>query len=269
MAAEAQYIAGFLDGDGHIGIRPPTRHEIRPSPIVTAKQSYNHGEPPELLFLQNRFAGGIHKRTEATRTARSTWVFQAYVSSVQEVLSVVAEYGIIKKPQADIAREYSAGERAMPEYYARKILDAREDVKSVPIDIDRLTMPYLAGLFAADGSVGIHRTPDRGCGYRLVSSIRQTSCPGILHAIKKKLGYGSVTKSGELKFAPKASAKFLESIQPFVKKSQKRRQIKLAQKYIEHIAARSIHRGMGVRLPDTERKIIEGYAKEIANLKKR
>lgn len=263
MEAEAQYLAGFLDGDGNISLLSRSRRWLRPAPCVSAAQSYNRREPPELRFLQSKFDGGIYRDREATETARCSWRFQAYASSMEKMLSVMADHGIVKRPQAELALDYLAGEKIDAEYFAYEISREKSIVESVEIDVDRLTIPYLAGLFVAEGSVGLHLNQCRS--YNLASSIRQSSCPRLLHAIKNKLGYGYVS-SGQLKFSGKATAKFLESVQPFIKKSQKRRQINVAQKYVQYAATVGVR--PGVPRSGKEKTRIERFAKKLRKLKK-
>lgn len=263
MAEEAQYLAGFLDGDGHIGIQTPTTKYRRPLPTVSASQSCSRSEPRELKFLKSNFAGGIHVIREATTTTRRMWNFKAHGVSVEDILLLISKHGIVKKPQADLALEYLAKDRANPKYYSEILSFAKSCVKSVDIDPSRLTTPYLAGLFAAEGTVGLHRNKDRP--YLLESGIAQASCPRLLHAIRERLGYGSVTH-GQIRFSVKATGNFLDSIQPFIRKSQKNRQVKVVQKYLKYVA--TLRKG-GIERSREEKDQIEKYAKRLRNLKKR
>lgn len=265
MAEEDQYIAGFLDGDGCVTMESPTTDRRRPAPRVSATQSYNRGEPPELLFLRNRFHGSIRTVKKATNTRRNSWTFRVCESDREKLLSVVADHGIVKRRQAELALDYLVQGKEDPAYFSYEIAREKADVHSTEIDVDRLTMSYLAGLFAAEGSVGLSRN---GHGsYGLVSSISQLSCPRLLHAIKEKLGYGYVC-GGKINFAPTATVKFLECVQPFIKKSQKRRQIKVAKQFVRYMDEIGRHPGRHKR-SEEERKRIERFAKKLAKLKKR
>lgn len=190
-------------------------------------------------------------------------MFVAHVSSVQAVLSLVSTHGVVKKPQAEVALEYLAGERSTPEHYAQVIAQAKETVDSVPIDAARLTIPYVAGLFSAEGPVGLYRNSSKS--FSLQASITQNSCPRLLHAIRETLGYGRVFR-GQLLFGATLAPKFFASLLPWIRKSQKRRQIKVAQQYLAYAA--SLGKGSTPRSSE-ERKKIERYARKLEKLKKR
>lgn len=311
MAADSQYDAGFLDGDGSVAFPTPRPKDRWPFPSVSAVQSYNRREPPELRHLQRRFEGSIVATREPTETARRQWRFLGKCSSSEKLLSVISNHGIVKKPQADLALRYlaedrhrhesakrlrgddetsqkgspakrayrcgecgspakghtciDAAEQSRPEYYAKEVMREKRSVHSVPIDSDRLTIPYLAGFFAAEGTVGLQH---KKRGYVLRSDISQTSCPRLLFAIREKLGYGSVS-GGRLVFGAAASAIFLRSILPYLRRSQKRKQVEVVLEYLRYSAAVGNPRNKNHGHPDDVRKKVERFAKKIKKLKRR
>lgn len=264
MSVVSEYIAGFVDGDGMIRVAPPSQRYPNPSPIVCAFQSFNLQEPPELKFLKKHLGGSIYQTSPASEKIRTSWKFFVTEEGLKKALKLVSDHGIIKKPQADVALSYLEAGKPSPIIASQRISELKKQYSSVDIPSERLTDAYLAGFFAAEGTVGLHRIRE---GYILKSAITQTSCPRILEAMKAKLGYGSLSSRGQLIFNPAASAKFLKAIKPFVRKSQKRRQICVAMKYIKHMATRALPKGS---VPSIEEKRkIEKYATKMTKLKKR
>ena len=92
----------------------------------------------------------------------------------------------------------------------------------VDIDANRLTPEYLAGLFAADGSVGIYDG-------RLVVTITQKSCPRLCQAIATKRGDGCAA-NGNYVARGKAGLLFLMEIATLIV-GQKAEQVRLAIRY--------------------------------------
>jgi len=231
MAAEREYLAGFFDGDGGVRLSHPHKGTDNPIPVVSVYQSCNTGIPPELELFRQQYPGSYisERKDRKTTTSRRSWELHVAVKSeVTDFLDLVKQHGIVKTPQASIALGYLAMRAVQRHSRVGRITsaatceilqEAKGSVSTIEINRDRLTLPYLAGLFAAEGYVGI-----RSKRNTLTAVISQSKCPRLLRAIREKLGYGSAG-SKKLEFSCRDAIKFLTAVRPFIRKSQKECQI--------------------------------------------
>lgn len=221
-------IAGFFDGDGHVAIKKQTK-KSRLGVRVCIAQSYNSGEPPELVWLQSIFGGLLRNLAPATDRVRARWSLE--INNRMELLVLlecVSQHGIVKQAQAEIAlamlrEEFDDGDS----FAAIKL--ARACTDEIVIDSDRLTVPYLTGLFAAEGSIGMpYGSP--------VLEIAQTCCPQLLAAIKAK--HGGLCNRRHWKIGMDSGVyAFASAIRSHLV-GQKKPQVDLACKFIEEKTAR-------------------------------
>src|SRR5262245_27340129 len=100
---EWAYIAGYFDGEGHVGFHPQRGREH----FVYSLQWYNSNI--ESLDVMREFmqCGYIHKRTK--REGRNHDVFVLIISQRQQILSVIQSmlpYLIVKREAAEKLRDY-------------------------------------------------------------------------------------------------------------------------------------------------------------------
>lgn len=229
---ERRYIAGFVDGDGSIGLRKPTSRCARPAPVVSVDQACACGVPPELEYIQSVYGGCIHVSKAGSKPGVRT-VWQLRVSATNEVrrfLGDLCQYAIVKAPQARIALEYLESDRLCPDVARARLDQAKRAYAEVEVDCARLSEPYLAGIFAADGNVGIYRSGDNQG--RVVCSIAQQSCPRLLAAIRATRGCGCLLRSGSYAVSSRASLPFMRMLYPWVV-GQKKAQLELAIRFQE------------------------------------
>lgn len=219
-----QYIAGFMDGDGSIRLPMPSAERSRATPNIVISQSRDQGMPPEFVpFLEN-FGGNVCTR-KLPPGRRKGWVWRAKsVDVVRKILGVIRDNSITKAPQAERALKYLDGRRDDCEAAASFLADSKKSYHLVSIPTNRVSFPYIAGLFAADGSVSLKR--QKG-SLRLVTSITQKSCVPLLEAIKEKLGGGCVDKE-RIYLGSAVGVRLLEKMRPYLEHSQKREQVDLA-----------------------------------------
>lgn len=220
QSIEKQYIAGIIDGDGCIKLLP-SKGRNHPQPQIWISQSYDAGEPPELVYLKSRCGGTIQHRRPAVGKIRRTWFLQVVVKThVETLLRIVADHGIIKRPQAIAALHYMHHGDETLNRTARVLQAAKKRYAEVDIDPARVTEPYITGLFVADGYMGMARDALR-------AAIIKRSCPGILIAIQAKLGYGHINQ-GQLKFGCNQVARLAQILLQFMQSCQKQPQVQLA-----------------------------------------
>lgn len=202
--AEKQAIAGFFDGDGciHAYITEQRTMNIHASAV----QAHNSEEPPELLRLQASFDGYISKKGDNSKW-RQRWSWRlTNRSRVLGFLKVIAAHGVIKAPQALIALRYLE-ERGSDDETIIGIARAKDAYARVDIDHGRITPPYLAGLFAAEGCVTISTVS-------VVSQLSQKSCPRLLDAVAGIYG-GGVSRRTALYICGEKAIAFLSAIRPY------------------------------------------------------
>lgn len=260
-SAPCEFAAGLIDGDGEVVIDPyHSSRAVQALPRVRVSQSYDAGEAPELLWLQKFYGDGcISSRGEPKKsTHRRQWRIQfCDKDSVKRVLSDMTEHCVLKSPQARIALDYLADRSAHAKNYGA-LREAKRNYAAAVVDSDLLTWPYLAGLFAAEGSVSVSVS---GQGYyRLQSSISQSGSTKLLQAIRDKLGFGSV-RSDKVEFCGDQTIRFCQGILPYLQ-GQKKIQVEIALQF----QAEKPRRGTKWQREDTERA--ENKMRELKRLKR-
>src|SRR5271169_292151 len=211
-----QFVAGFFDGDGSVYVPPPTK--LRPTQTVRVRfrQSYNSGIPPELEYVKLHYGGRIHETRKAQGHQRTSWVLDIGEQNWGTgILRDMEAHAVKKASQAAIALEYLTAGKMRTEFFSQSLKDAKKAAANVAIDVSRLTDAYVAGLFAADGSVAsIPAKVSGGERYHyFTSSISQVSCPRLVDAIKDAVRFGQ-TYGGILQFNREETLQFFQKIQP-------------------------------------------------------
>lgn len=262
-SATAQYIAGFFDGDGYVGLFFSDRYWYR-FPCVTFSQAYDGGIPPELGVVQRHYGGSITKLPlHEHRRDRYNLQIQSE-DALLRVLPDLKRNCVIKAAQLEIAEKYLSGGRKDAEEFSVALRDAK--VKTSTMDVsslaERLTDPYLAGFFSAEGSIGIY--PNGKCSTILETTMGQPSCPSILRAIKSKFGVGCISKAGVLKIRGRDGAAFLNVIYPLLQ-GQKKDQVEIGLRYLELTQSQRYKK----KRPHSVEEEVQNMAKKLKHLKRR
>jgi hypothetical protein len=186
-----QHIAGFFDGDGHVGMyRGASLH-------VIFGQSSESGVPPVLIHIQNYYGGTMHEATPDEKAPNRKPAYYLQIVHRRElkiVLEALNKYCILKRPQVvdalawlksipDGTKKVSRDDPARRELEI-KLKAYKDDYHSVEVDSNKFTTPYLAGHVDADGSVTISGS--------LILVIAGKTRPQFLAAIKNLRGNGAV-----------------------------------------------------------------------------
>jgi len=254
-----QFVAGFVDGDGCIVIRAPSEKQTFP-PCVALSQSRDAGIPAELSYIQAFYGGTISAAAAPKRKdVRQHWKLDI-VRGADALLVDLAEHAALKCRQASIAIAYNQAENRRQVF--SECRDQLKEEKRVDADVimltNRITDAYLAGLFAADGSVGIYKGKD-GCLQlkSMISSMR----PAVVSCIQQVLGYGRLAR-GRIIFGPRDTIKFYELIRPHLV-GAKVAQMELGSEFQSKQASRKR------RLPTPqEQKELEEIAEKVKKMKK-
>lgn len=261
---EEQFAALFFDGDGCVSVSKSwllNADTNRPAPAVTFTQAYNSGIPPELLHMERIFGGSLAMTRTRTETRRDQWCLRLPAEGARRLLSIVARHGVVKDRQARVVLDYYDG-RGDLKSLACALFELKATYQDVNIDHKKLTAPALAGLFSAEGSVGMYKQKR---GHELRATIGQSSCKQLLRAIVEVLGYGSVSGCVAM-FCCAQAVRFLRHILPYLPRScQKYDQVILALSFTE--TRTSNQSGRKKRTPE-QVEHMEQTAKRLKELKK-
>jgi hypothetical protein len=214
---QREFVVGFNDGDGSVLMNG---RYVR----IEIGQSCDAGQPPELVHVQRYYGGSIRDRGVIPGKRRAWILVIADRMQVLPLLEDIVRFGIMKAPQARLALEFLRSDGKTPELYGAALSRGKLEYESVPIDPAKLTNAYLAGFFAADGSVGFYGNAKSDLF--LSVGLGKKSCPALLRAIREKLGHGYVGK-GLLHLKCNGAMQFLSQIQEHVV-GQKRPQVDVA-----------------------------------------
>lgn len=222
-----RFVAGFIDGDGCISLNTPSAHDPSPTPTIQIRQSKTEGVPEELELIRDHFGGTLHVKEPEKESHRPNWCLSICAKTdVARLLESIRDYILIKKRQVELALEYiSKGKEDHYDYY-HLLREAKQDYSNVVICSDKITAPYAAGLFAADGSVELYQTDGY---YRLSSKITKKMCRPVLEAIRQWMGCGCL-RVKDVKFTANQSMVFFTRILPYLR-GPKLEQIHLAMKF--------------------------------------
>lgn len=232
-----EYVAGFVDGDGCISLAVPTSKTRTPYPAVQLAQSYNRSHPPELKYFKSLFGGAVRMIRDATKTKRRQWQLQVHgKKEVSVMLELLASECLLKRVEAEEALEYIRGGQPEPNACAARISAMKSCYDLIDVPAAYISDAYLAGLFTAEGSVGLYQKRNQ---WELTACITLVNGHSLLEAIREYLGFGRVYHD-RVKFAPSQTIQFLQRVRPHMQRSQKRRQVDVV---LTWYSSRVAHRG--------------------------
>lgn len=189
-----QWTSGFLDGDGTIRMkkRKNKNQSLYYHIVISFAQSCNSAIPSELLHIKRYYHGTINKVTPKNTQQRINYTLSiSVVRHVIILLEHLALHCIIKKPQAEIALKYLKDAETATEETKKLAFDQLKTFKklsnyqNIQPARDRVVDAYLAGLYCADGSIGLYKRNDaRAC--RPQVSLAQKSNINLLEMVKER-----------------------------------------------------------------------------------
>lgn len=154
------YIAGLIDGDGHIGIRIGPRGKI--SPLI----QFHNSMKQVSVYLNKLFGGTVACDKPKKESDRIIWKWMLQGGEgCQNFLNKVMEFLVLKKDSAIHLMEFLSNPQTDKDYYQiSKDLNLNRKLESFEIDkINRKTSDspyfwaYVAGVMDTDGSFSIER----------------------------------------------------------------------------------------------------------------
>lgn len=199
------FAAGFFDGDGCVYA------DKRGYIAISITQACSEGQPPELIALQDAYGGNVTVHSQGTASSRKQWRYTIKcVEGLRGFLSAISLHCIVKSPQVSKALQIlESGQRKTESYVELRAM--KTCYQQVAVQRERIVPAYLAGLFAAEGTVGLYRKPSGR--FYLSSRIYQDSCIELLNVIAEVVGFGSVS-SGAFKMSDDQTKRFMQIILP-------------------------------------------------------
>ncbi len=116
-----EYVAGFVDGEGHLGIN---KHKNRrPSPSYDIIVDIGNTVKAPLLAIQERYGGSIRKEK---RMAPNKDCYRLKISTdhARRMLIDIRDYLLIKRPQADVLLKFRYYKMSIRHFGNRRLLEA-------------------------------------------------------------------------------------------------------------------------------------------------
>jgi len=214
--AEKQIIAGFFDGDGSFDIQTNGAFRLKIS------QSQEHGVPEIFNLFAKYFPNGNISNPEAKRkqTHRFSYNWVCCGQYAMKLMQIIQEYAVIKAPQAAyILRSITKHKSFVNSDVYEHVPIMKTQYATVNVDVQKITIPYISGLFMAEGCV-------RVAGKTGVDlKISQTGCPNLLKNINDVLGNCGTMKTSrrqngvtgyDLRFLGEAAVTLINKMLPYL-----------------------------------------------------
>lgn len=168
------YIAGLIDGDGHIGIKIGPRGKI--SPLI----QFHNSMKQVSIYLNKLFGGTVAFDKPKRENDRVIWKWMLQgTEGCKSFLNKVMQFLVLKKDSAIHLMEFLSNPDNEKDYYQiSKDLNLNRKIGSYDIDsINRKTSncpyfwAYLAGIMDTDGSFSIERNVRKAGQNRQVNDL--------------------------------------------------------------------------------------------------
>lgn len=262
---EWQVIAGFFDGDGCVRLAIPLTavSADRAYCTICFTQAYADGLPPEIERIREMIGGSARVERLVRHGGRGRTAYNLVWGKTPEVVAIARRLiptSAIKYAQLARALLHLL-DRSDSGRAAKADVARFRNTAATPVQESALTLPYLAGLFMAEGSVGIY-----GRLWRLM--ITQKSCLALLEKLCQSMPdllNDAVVAYGSLKITKRSSVcAVLKAIRPYIF-GQKADQVDLI---LSANTATAIGRPYFVRSAD-EKELLESTARLVKRLKRR
>jgi len=207
-----QYIAGFLDGDGCIGLSGNS------SFTVSFGQSSDNGVPVVLERIRNLYGGGIRKK-KVYGNRKVPYELVIFGEDTLPLLYDLRDALVMKYEQARLVYDFLRNRKGKGDEVAplrEKLSKLKTEYASLDIDANKITSAYLGGLFDAEGCIIASGVT------AMKVDISQDGCPPLLEAINQRYGNRGYFYKIVLSFHGDLAYDFLQEIRRYtcVKRSQ-------------------------------------------------
>lgn len=247
----SSFLAGFVDGDGHIYIHKQSKDDIKSIEHVESagnienfyqKQIYRCGlsigqaRTNILQIIKYFFGGSIYKSTEEVRIEKeennkfkTDNIRQIYIYNVNSyfseyILNYIYYSLVIKRKQVDTIYKFNYHKEICK--YAENedknniledicqenmILHKMDNPADFDYDFDNINIEYIAGLFDAEGCISLV-TPFGDKYHSPKISISQKKHVVVLERIIKFLGYGSIENNNSFTISGRKAYELMNCI---------------------------------------------------------
>lgn len=192
---DPSYIAGFVDGDGSVNLSL-TGPQGKQGYLLKVEISQCNEAFLHMINGQFGHAGKIYRDNRRDKYRGETnYALRFCGKAAKPILDILARHGIIKAKQACLALEFLDLPRmnaGIEKEKMRQEMSALNADKSYEKPMSRMSAPYIAGLFDAEGNV--YSSQDINGKVRNYVKITQKSDPAVLQQIVDFLGYGYVSE---------------------------------------------------------------------------
>jgi hypothetical protein len=208
-----QICCGFIDGDGCIRLTVNHGYGMLE---ISISQSCSSGIPQELLFIRKYYGGGNikHDANPKNENQRQHWKLRiSRQTQVLRLLRDMAMHCVLKADQARVALEWQDNGRKNP-LECKAILHSmnqKPSYQKVQIDSSRLNLPYISGLFVADGCCCVNGAS----GVSIFAQITKRGSPRLLEELSVFFGFGSVRSAKDWFCTGQNAVTFLQEIRPY------------------------------------------------------
>ena len=105
------YIAGFVDGEGYIGIKKKIRRRTNYSPCYSERVSVGNINKEVIDNINNLVNGYVKYRKASKLTKNGCWYWEVTEEKARKFLKMIYPYLIVKKPEADILKQLSENKK--------------------------------------------------------------------------------------------------------------------------------------------------------------
>lgn len=211
---DPRYLGGLYDGDGTVTIHRTTSG-------YQLKVAFYQSVVNILEVLQKKYGGHIYKATRKRENQRREYFHIVRGENCEPLLRDLEKGCIMKYEKVKIAQEFLKlinkpnDEKKYELYDKIRKLNSEEEISYIK-PYQNINTVYIAGLFDAEGYIGINRLNN------MKFTITQDSDHNILYCIKDFLGFGNVYKASWYNNNAKKLVPFINEIKDYliVKKVQ-------------------------------------------------
>lgn len=207
------WLAGFIDGDGSIYVRSMT--------MVTL--DIPQCDPTPLIMIQQKYGGSISYRQQKNKeTSRPIFILTFNGNQCRTIMNDIKDYVIIEKRNVEAClRLFEAMDKEQQRSPFIDIINATAKRSHID-DHSRISYPYIAGFFDAEGEIAIRMRVSKNNVPEYSFKITQKQDTSLLKSISKFIGYGTVDKIRLAFYSKDYIVSIVQKVLPFsiVKKNQ-------------------------------------------------
>lgn len=126
MTTSYEYLAGFVDGEGHIGIKKHTRFLRSKSECYYERISVANTNKEIIDIFKKEFGGYVYHHKPSKLSNNSYWSWEVTNKQARIMLEKIYPYLIVKKIEADVVMELTKSKEKKYSQVPDKVNEFRE-----------------------------------------------------------------------------------------------------------------------------------------------